>query len=135
MPNKHEVIFMKINEFKEKIVEFLTYLEVERNVSPHTLNAYKGDLNQFISFWDTLTPADQHHLSLRQIIERYLINLYYKKIDKSSIARKFSSFTSFAKFLQTCGINIKLDLKRPRLDKKLPVYLSVDEIFNDMVIS
>jgi integrase/recombinase XerC len=55
--------------------------------------------------------------------------LYHKKIDKSSVARKFSCFTSLAKFLRTQGIAIDFNLKRPRLDKKLPTFLSVDEIF------
>jgi integrase/recombinase XerC len=130
MLKKHEAIFMKLNEFKDSIANFLTYLEVERNVSPHTLSAYKGDLGQFVTFWETLSPEEHARLSLRQIIERYLMSLYYKKIDKSSVARKFSAFMSFSKFLSSCGIDLKLDLKRPRLDKKLPVYLSVDEIFH-----
>ncbi len=120
---------MKLDNFKEKKQEFLTYLEVERNLSAHTLKAYESDLRTFITFWHGL-KEEKDNLSLRQIIERYLVSLYYQKIDKSTIARKFSCFTSFAKFLQTQGINLKLDLKRPRLDKKLPIYLSVDEIFH-----
>ena len=57
------------------------------------------------------------------------MNLFHKKIDKSTIARKFSCFKSFEKFLKTQGILLKLKLQRPRLDKKLPIYLSVDEVF------
>ncbi len=121
---------MKLGQFKEKKDEFITHLEVERNLSTHTLRAYESDLRQFISFWENLSPKEQKNLALRQIIERYLISLFYKKIDKSSIARKFSCFTSFANYLETQGIKLKLDLKRPRIDKKLPIYLSVDEIFH-----
>lgn len=121
---------MKLAEFSEKKDDFLTFLEVERNLSAHTLRAYESDLNQFIGFWQSLPKEEQTHLSLRQIIERYLVSLHYKKIDKSSIARKFSCFKSFSTFLKTCGIDLQLNLKRPRLDKKLPVYLSVDEMFH-----
>ena len=109
--------------------DFLTFIRVEKNLSNHTLRAYESDLNQFFGFWDQLPKQDKQQLSPRQIIERYLVNLFHKKIDKSSIARKFSCFKSFEKFLQGQGIVLKLKLQRPRLDKKLPVYLSVDEVF------
>ena len=121
---------MKIDQFKKKMHEFFTYLEVERNLSDHTLRAYKSDLKQFVCFWATLPADELEHLSIRQVIERYLINLFYKKIDKSSIARKFSCFKSFERFLHTQGIELNLKLTRPRLDKKLPIYLSIDEIFH-----
>jgi integrase/recombinase XerC len=121
---------MKLEEFSEKAKEFITHLEVERNLSIHTLRAYESDLQQFILFWQDLTAQEQKVLTLRQIIERYLVSLFYKQIDKSSIARKFSCFKSFAAFLRSHGIVLTLHLKRPRLDKKLPVYLSIDEVFH-----
>lgn len=121
---------MKRKEFKEKVTEFITHLEVERNLSGNTLRAYDSDLKQFLLFWEDQERLKVENSGLRQVIERYLVSLFYKKIDKSSIARKFSCFKSFEKFLKTYGIDLKLKLTRPRLDKKLPVYLSVDEIFH-----
>ncbi len=109
--------------------DFITYLKVEKNLSAHTVRAYESDLKQFFLFWENLSSSDKKQLSTRQIIERYLVNLFHKKIDKSTIARKFSCFKSFEKFLKSCGIELKLKLQRPRLDKKLPIYLSVDEVF------
>lgn len=120
---------MNPQDFQGKVREFLTHLDVERNLSNHTIRAYESDLGAFVGFWKHLSKAEQSQLSLRQIMERYLVSLYYKKIDKNTIARKFSCFASFTKFLRTYGITINLDLKRPRLTKKLPVYLSVDEVF------
>lgn len=121
---------MKLDQFTEKAKEFITHLEVERHLSIHTLRAYESDLHQFILFWQDLSAQEQKLLTLRQIIERYLVSLFYKNIDKSSIARKFSCFKSFTAFLRTHDIVLTLNLKRPRLDKKLPVYLSVDEVFH-----
>lgn len=121
---------MNLNDFKEKKAEFLIHLEVERNLSIHTLKAYESDLRQFIEFWELLSPQEQQLLSIRQIIERYLVSLFYKQIDKNSIARKFSCFKSFAAFLEKYNIMLNLQLKRPRIDKKLPIYLSIDEIFH-----
>lgn len=121
---------MTVTEFLEKKEAFLIHLDVERNLSAHTIRAYEGDLRAFADFWQTkTTEADRKELGFRQILERYLVSLYYAKIDKRSIARKYSTFTSFTKFLKTYGITIDLQLKRPRINKKLPVFLSIDEIF------
>jgi len=121
---------MKKEEFEQHKEAFLLYLKTERQFSEHTLRAYYLDLKQFISFWSGMTEYDAHNLVFRQIIERYLVALFYKKITKSSIARKFSCFTSFERFLDSRGIELNLNLKRPRIDKKLPVYFSVDELFH-----
>ena len=122
---------MTLKEFTHKKEAFINYLNVERHVSAHTIRAYESDLKNFINFWQTkISKDEQNKLSLRQIIERYLMSLYYKKIDKQTIARKYSSFSSFIKYLKSEGINLNLNLKRPRLDKKLPVYLSIDEVFH-----
>lgn len=121
---------MKRPEFLEKKDEFLLTLAVERNLSEHTIRAYTSDLSQFVEFWERLPSDDQEHLSIRQIIERYLMVLFYKKLDASSIARKFSCFRSFEHYLSTQGIHLNLNLKRPKVPKKLPVYLSVDEILH-----
>ena len=119
---------MEICEFEKHKEAFLLYIKAERNFSVHTYRAYWGDLGQFVRFWQGLSFGEQKNLGLRAVIERYLVSLFYKKINKSSIARKFSCFTSFEKFLETKGITLNLNLKRPRIDKKLPIYLSVDEI-------
>lgn len=121
---------MKIEDFQLHKEAFLLYLKAERNLSEHTVRAYHGDLEQFVTFWSGVSEYDAQHLSIRQLLERYLVSLFYKKISKNSIARKFSCFTSFEKFLEGRGIELELKIKRPRIEKKLPIYLSVDEIFH-----
>ena len=121
---------MTLETLTEYIESFIEYLRVERNLSLNTQKAYRCDLQLFITFWREMDKEEQKYLTPRQVIERYLVSLFYKKIDKSSIARKFSCFKSFERFLKKEGINLELKLARPRLDKKLPIYLSVDEIFH-----
>lgn len=120
---------MKLAEFQEKKDEFIIYLEVEKNLTNNTLRAYKNDLTQFLQFWKQISQHESHELTMRQVVERFFVALYHKKIEKSSIARKISCFQSFIKFLKNHGIKLSLPLTRPRLDKKLPIYLSIDEIF------
>ncbi len=79
---------MQLHDFMEKKNEFLQYLEVERNLARNTHRAYKADLNQYAEFWNDLTEKEKQVLSMQQIFERYLVSLFYKKTDKSSIVCK-----------------------------------------------
>ncbi|MEX0940548.1 MAG: site-specific tyrosine recombinase/integron integrase [Candidatus Babeliales bacterium] len=119
---------MKLKDFKEQKIAFITFLKIEKNVSTHTYRAYESDLNQLIEFWQENITRNKIEIPFRLLIERYFVAMYYKKISKSSIARKISCLQSFLRFLNKQGIPIALKLTRPRLDKKLPIYLSIDEI-------
>lgn len=111
------------------IKDFLTFLEVEKNASSHTLRAYRSDLAQFISFWErALNVSQTKALSIAAIVQRFVLALFYKKINKASLARKLSCLRSFQNFLRDQGINLSLALKGPRLDRKLPITLSPEEI-------
>ncbi len=120
---------MLFQEFQTQVTDFLTYIDVERNLSKNTQRSYESDFSLFSDFWDRINKQEPEQLTIRPAIERYFVMLYHKKIDKSSIARKISCFKSFERFLQSTGKNLELKLKRPHIDKKLPTYLSVDEIF------
>lgn len=119
---------MKRSEFQKHIQEFLTHLKVERNLAANTIRAYKADLALLDDFWKSTSRDEDTDFSLRQLIERYLVTLYYQHSDKSSIARKLSCFQSLTRYLKSVDIAIDLGIKRPRLDKKLPVYLTISEI-------
>lgn len=117
--------------FREKIKDFISYLEVERNLSVHTVRAYQTDLERFLTFWQTIQKNNSSEdIPLNRAFERYCVALYHEQIEKSSIARKMSCMKSFISFLKTLGITVPLSITRPRLDKKLPLFLSVDEIFH-----
>jgi integrase/recombinase XerC len=121
---------MDIQTFNEKKNEFIIYIEVEKNLSDHTKRAYQSDLEQFYRFWGKIIPSSTRVILIRSALERFLVSLYHKKIDKNSIARKISCFQSFAKFCKIQGISLSLHLTRPRIDKKLPEYLSIEEIIH-----
>lgn len=120
---------MLFQEFQTHTVDFLTYIDIERNLSKNTQRSYESDLKLFSDFWNSINVQEKDPVTLRGAIERYFVTLFYKKIDKSSIARKTSCFKSLERFLQASGHTIQLKLQRPRVDKKLPTYLSIDEIF------
>lgn len=121
---------MDLEHFKDYIKDFMAFLSVEKNVASNTIRAYNGDLKLLTSFWARLIenePTIQHEC--HRVIHRYIVALYYQKITKTSLARKFSCLRSLQRFLQNRSISIHLEIKSPRLDKKLPTTLTVDEIF------
>ncbi len=120
---------MTFLEYEEAIKDFFTYLSVEKNLSANTQRSYQSDLHLFQDFWKKIAKEETEEILFKRAVERYLVALYYKKIEKNSIARKISCFRSFERFLRKRGATISLDMKRPRTEKKLPVYLHVDEVF------
>ena len=121
---------MDLRGFKERVEQFLIYLEVEKNVSAHTLRAYRSDLRQLIVFWERIAKKEPEIArDLSKIMQRFVRSLYFKKIAKASLARKLSCVRSLVNFLKGEGIIVPLSVKNPRLNRKLPSILSVDEIF------
>lgn len=121
---------VSLQQFIEKVDEFLIYLETERNITHHTIRAYRTDLSQFVSFWERLSQTERPEtVVFGRILKRYILSLFYQKIAKRTLARKLSAFRSLQAYLKQQGIEIPLKVKNPRFDRKLPITLSVDEIF------
>ncbi len=109
------------------IDKFLSYLEVEKNYSSHTLLNYQTDLEHFIVFIGQVPLGEVDYLLLR----RYLGELRTKNYKPRTLARKISALRSFFRFLQRdqhIQNNPALLLMTPKLDKKLPNFLSEDEM-------
>ena len=115
---------------EDRIKDFIAFLEVEKNASTHTLRAYKSDLQQLMIFWTNIAKNETSLTSsFDTVIRRFIVALFYKKISKTSLSRKLSCLRSFHQFLIGVGVPVNISFKSPRLDRKLPNTLSVDEIF------
>ena len=79
---------MTITEFQHKKAEFLTHIDVEKNLAENTYRAYEGDLEQFYQFWKKINTEHTLEIPLRMALERFLIKLYHKKIDKNVFLTK-----------------------------------------------
>lgn len=110
-----------------RLQKFLSYLEIEKNYSPHTLLNYKLDIKEFqrLSQETAIDKVDY------PLLRRYLMELKIKQHKPRTLARKISALRSFFKFLQREKIiqnNPALLLMTPKLDKKLPKFLSEEEM-------
>lgn len=115
------------------IQDFARYLEVEQNVSPHTYRNYLSDLEAFRAFLVTQAPGPQppapdtiDHLTIRG----YLAALQKGGAKKTTIARKLAVLRSFFQYLVREGrlsLNPAKRVLRPKLEKRLPRFLTVDQ--------
>lgn len=121
---------------QDLIERFGDHLRLERNVSPHTLAAYRRDLTGFAVFLrEDLGWSEEAAALVRRIdqitLRRYLA-LLHKRCRKSTIGRKLSALRTFFRYLVREGVlerNPGELVGTPRAEKYLPKTLTVDEIF------
>lgn len=110
------------------VTQFLRYLRAERNVSPHTLDAYASDLAGFAAF---LQEHDVAWQSVdRHLLRRYVVQLQAEKAARATIARKLACIRSFFKFAQReakIERNPAHHVATPRQGQYLPTVLTVQE--------
>jgi integrase/recombinase XerC len=121
---------------QEAFNKYITYLEVERNASPYTVRNYTADLlgsKNIRGFFTFLKEKGLKSLDEvdRAIMRDYLSYLMERGVAKASIARKLSAIRSFCRYLLREGMmsaNPIADTSSPKLDKRLPSFLSIAEM-------
>lgn len=115
----------------DDVREFLRWLEAERGASPHTVEAYRRDLEEFCTF---LRQERGESADLRSVdhltIRRYLA-LRHRDLARSSLARKLAALRTFYRRLLRQGavqLNPAELVSSPRLEKRLPYHLTIDEV-------
>ena len=114
----------------KQIDDFIDYLEYERNYSNNTIIAYRNNVMQLIEYLNDNKIDDIKKVDY-DTIRNYLSYLYNKKYEAKSISRMISSMRSFFKYLKSNSIisnNPMLLISNPKVEKKLPKYLTINEI-------
>jgi len=122
---------MKPDGPMEDIKSFREYLQLEKNLSGNSVEAYVRDIKHLYTFLETKKTIHNIKDVTLEILEQYLVWISDFGISASSQARNISSVKSFFNFLVYNG-NIDNNpaslLEAPKLGRKLPVVLSVEEI-------
>ncbi|MBN8571179.1 MAG: tyrosine recombinase XerC [Ignavibacteria bacterium] len=118
--------------FNKYIQEYLSYLKVSLNYSPHTVTSYENDLHQFENFLTLTFGKDDFDLNDLEltILKSFVAGLFDEDYSNRSISRKISLLKSFFKYLakkKYIKKNVASTLIFPKLDKKLPSYLTESE--------
>ncbi|MEI6562722.1 MAG: tyrosine-type recombinase/integrase [bacterium] len=112
---------------------YVAHLEHERNASRHTVANYLMDIAQFVRFtWtgDALPPYPWGSVD-RFKSRAFLIDFQKRGSEATTTSRKLSSLRAFYKFIEREGlvtVNPFSGLKSPKRAKKLPNFLSPDEV-------
>ncbi len=117
---------------QSEIAQFLRFLSVERNASELTVKSYREDLFDLAEYLieqlgsdvspDGVTPRD---------LRGYAAALHEAGYARTSISRKLASLRSFYKFAQQrqlASSNPAKPLRNPREQRKLPHFLTNDEV-------
>ena len=109
--------------------DFLLHLEKERDVSPHTLSAYRRDLARLGAFLSARAQgvAWTYESVDHQTLRAFLAHLTRSGLGRRSIARTMSAVRSFYRYLQRSDVidaNPARSVASPKADRHLPGYLT-----------
>jgi integrase/recombinase XerC len=110
----------------EAVEDFLRHLR-ERNVSPHTIKAYSGDLANFTAYAGSRGWKQIDHIAIRG----FLSQLYEEGLSKTSVARSLAALRSLYRWLAREGVveqNPAKLVATPKLPKKLPRVPTIEEM-------
>ena len=107
--------------------EFLDHLGDGKNYSPQTLRSYRQALGQFRNF----RPSLEWKAATADDFRAYLFDLMKRDRSRATIRLSFAALRSFYNYLTDRNIiptNVLKLLSLPKLEKKLPQFLTVPQV-------
>ena len=106
---------------------FIDFLSSKKRFSNHTVRSYRTDLEQLIDYLgEDLMIKDLNKYDLHEYI-----STISKSITSKSLSRKIATIKSLFKFMVSENIienNISKSIRAPKISKKLPNHLTIDEM-------
>src|SRR5687767_1875114 len=104
-------------------------MSAERGASRNTIEAYRRDLNEYLSF---LTGrGSTARTANTETVRAFLSALHGRHLAKTSAARKLSAVKQFHRFLLAEGLskdNPTSIVEGPKLGRPLPKIMSIEEV-------
>jgi len=120
--------------WEHEIIEYKNFLKLERSLSDNSVSAYVNDVNKLTSFLKLNHNETIEYSNIdSNIIQEFVEYLYNLGISSYSQARIISGIKSFFNYLiieEKIKINPTELIESPKLDKKLPDTLNIDDIEN-----
>jgi len=115
---------------EEALDAFLSWCRTVRHLSPHTLEAYGGDLSRLCAFLDRAGVPDARRVDV-SLLRRFLATEETRGLARPSLARVVASTRSFFRWMHRERIvptNVATALRSPRRHRTLPEPLSRVEV-------
>ncbi len=120
---------------KEHLKQFLDYLRLNRNVSPHTLRAYDSDLSQYLDFLTRHLAKPASKIDPREIdtqaVRGFIESIHKRGGSRASVARRVSSLRAFGRWLvreEHIDADPAALVGAPKVEQKLPTHLEMGEL-------
>ncbi len=113
----------------EQIEKFISWLTVEKGYSDHTVSSYLNDIKGFLNFIGEKSCVEDLN---KKNVRSFVYSLYSEN-SSATVARKLSALRTFFRFLAKQKIlqeNLLSGIAGPKLEKHIPNFLTVDEVFN-----
>ncbi len=110
------------------VADYLAHLEVERRMSPHTLEGYRRDL-EGLQAYATAHGLDIETLHTEQL-RAFIASEHRRGLSPKSLQRRLSACRSFYRWLLRHGripANPAQPIRAPKAPRKLPQILDPDE--------
>jgi integrase/recombinase XerC len=115
--------------------EFLTFLQYNRNVSPHTLRAYETDLTQFLAHLAARDRVKPSELAVSRFdtdgVRGFLAELHDRGNSRASTGRRLAALRTFARYLlreERLLEDPTALVGAPRKERTLPAHLDSSEM-------
>lgn len=124
----------------DHLADFFNYLSIEKGLASNTINAYRLDIEKFFHYLSTnqllLEQVTPEQLSSYVAWLRGMENIEFK-IGESSIARNVISIRSYFTYLakEHKLNNPAANFKPPKIGKRLPKALSIDQVMSMLNIA
>jgi integrase/recombinase XerD len=113
------------------VTGFTEYLAVERRLSLPTQRVYERDVRAWLHALPTHGEADGFPLLTREGVLRFLGQSHARGLSARSLARRLAGLRAFCRYLRQEGVlatDPLLDLETPRIPRRLPHFLSCEEV-------
>lgn len=108
--------------------EFALYLEIERNLAPNSVKAYRRDIGEFLAFLPAGVEPTGADFALIRKFAQFLAN---RGLGPSSRARKLAAVRAFYRYLareRMVSVDPTKGVAAPKLPRRLPKLLDVRDV-------
>lgn len=110
---------------------FIQYIQYEKRYSPHTVTAYRNDLDQFFRYLSARYGIAEAAEVTHPMVRSWLVELMEEEITPRSVNRKLTTLKSFFRYLVRngdIGVNPMSKVVSPKVSKRLPSFVEKEKM-------
>jgi len=115
---------------QKEIDDFIGYLHTVKKTTYNTEISYRRDLFKMVQFLEGQGVESMEKVSMTNL-NSYMVFLETQKFAAATISRNVASIKAYFNYLvkqKKIPVNLAEDIKAPKIDKKMPDILSVEDV-------